>query len=81
MDIYADILKVAKKGARKTHIVYQANLNFKVVRRYLKNLMENELIILNGEGFKTTGKGLRFLKQYEELIEPMRRETAYSGIR
>ena len=32
LDICADILKVSKAGAKKTHIVYRANLNFKIVK-------------------------------------------------
>jgi len=39
LDICADILKVAKTGAKKTQIVYQANLNFKIVKKYLQRLI------------------------------------------
>ena len=34
-EISADILKVALRGAKKSHIVYQANLNFSIVKGYL----------------------------------------------
>ena len=44
LDICADILRVAKKGAKKTQIVYKANLNFKIVKKYLKRLLENGLL-------------------------------------
>jgi predicted transcriptional regulator len=32
IEISADILKVALHGAKKSHIVYRANLNFEVVK-------------------------------------------------
>ncbi len=41
LDICADILTAARAGAKKTHIVYGANLNFKLVRKYLRRLIEN----------------------------------------
>ncbi len=44
LDICADILTVARAGAKKTHIVYRANLNFKLVRKYLRRLIENGLL-------------------------------------
>ncbi|MCK5626233.1 hypothetical protein KAI11_05190, partial [Candidatus Bathyarchaeota archaeon] len=34
LEISADILKVALHGAKKSHIVYRANLNFEVVKKY-----------------------------------------------
>ena len=38
LDICADILRVSRGGAKKTHIVYRANLNFKIVKGYLTRL-------------------------------------------
>ena len=40
IEILADILRVAESGARKSHIVYKANLNFKIVEGYL-NILRN----------------------------------------
>jgi predicted transcriptional regulator len=34
LEICADILRVARRGAKKTQIVYEANLNFKIVKKY-----------------------------------------------
>ena len=70
IEISADILKVAMNGAKKSHIVYRANLNFDVVKRYLKRLNEAGLInlpSLNGHIFKTTSKGKEYINQYENL--------------
>jgi predicted transcriptional regulator len=71
LDICADILRVARSGARKTRIVYGANLNFKIVKKYLERLMSNELIRFSDGFYTTTGKGFEFLKNYEEIQSPM----------
>ena len=68
LDICADILKVARSGAKKTQVVYQANLNFKIVKKYLNRLMDNEFIEIHDGRFYTTDKGLKFLNQYRELV-------------
>ena len=70
-DIFADILRVSKDGAKKTHLVYQANLNFNIVKRYMGEPLENELLEQNGDRFYQTEKGARFIKQYEELLSPL----------
>ena len=70
IEISADILKVALHGAKKSHIVYRANLNFEVVKKYLKRLSESGLIILpsiSGNLFTTTLKGKEYINQYENL--------------
>lgn len=43
-DIAVDILRVAMNGAKKTHIVYEVNLNFNIAQKYLELLKEKELI-------------------------------------
>jgi predicted transcriptional regulator len=70
LDICTDILRVARKGAKKTQIVYQANLNFKIVKKYLMMLQENGLLNSSERGklFHTTDKGANFLEQYSELV-------------
>ena len=67
LDICADILRVSKGGMKKTHIVYQANLNFNMVNRYLGKLLEKKFLKQNGDRFFQTEKGARFIKQYEAL--------------
>ncbi len=44
LDISAELLYVAKNGARKTHLVYKANLNFVLIKKYLAKLTENGLL-------------------------------------
>ena len=70
IEISADILKVALHGAKKSHIVYRANLNFEVVKKYLKHLSESGLITfpsINNRIFKTTPKGREYINRYENL--------------
>lgn len=72
LDIYADILRSARGGAKKTRIVYQANLNFKIVEKYLKNLILGGYLETNGDGvYLTTPKGNGFIKRYEEFLSLM----------
>lgn len=67
IDIYADVLRIAKGGAKKTRIVYGANLNFKIIKRYLSRLMERDLLVSCDKIYSTTEIGLRFLEDYCNL--------------
>jgi len=67
LDICADILRVSEGGTKKTHIVYQANLNFNMVKKYLDELLEKEFLEQNGDRFFQTEKGAKFIEQYEAL--------------
>ena len=68
IEILADILKVANDGAKKSHIVYKANLNFKIVRNYL-NILKNSGLIAGPEGrsnlYQTTEKGVEYINHFE----------------
>ena len=44
IDIMVDILKLTQDGAKKTRILYQANLNQPRLNKYLNYLMENGLL-------------------------------------
>ncbi|WMW22677.1 winged helix-turn-helix domain-containing protein [Methanolobus mangrovi] len=58
--ISVEILRAALEGAKKTHIVYRANLNFEVVNRYLSLLKEKGLIEQRDNLYITTDKGREF---------------------
>ena len=47
--IISDILDICKRGANKTRIVYQANLNFRTVDPYIDLLIKNNLIEVSRE--------------------------------
>ena len=67
LDICADILQVARAGAKKTHLVYKANLNFEIVKKYLSRLSENRLISSENGHYITTEEGVKFLDSYQEF--------------
>jgi predicted transcriptional regulator len=68
LDIIADILQVASKEAKKTQIMYQANLNYKVLQRYLNEVKEASLIRFkdNSQSYTLTSKGQDYLEAYKE---------------
>ena len=69
LDIQADILRVAtsRGGALKTQIVYGANLNFDIVKKYLKRLMSRGLLILEGTRYFPTEKARIYIDTIEAL--------------
>ena len=68
LDIIADILSAASKNAKKTQIMYQANLSFKVLQKYLKRTLAASLIAYKKEYryYSLTDKGQNFLETYRE---------------
>ncbi|MFH0748622.1 MAG: winged helix-turn-helix domain-containing protein [Candidatus Bathyarchaeota archaeon] len=75
MEILADILRVAKGGAKKSHIVYKANLNFKIVKNYL-NILRSSGLIACPEGidrvFSTTEKGTEYINHFDAFKDYMK---------
>ncbi len=67
----AMILDAANGGATKTKIMYKAFLSYAQLREYLSVLIENNLIeyIEGLQTYKTTEKGLNFLKMHNEIGE------------
>ena len=68
LDIIADILNVASRDAKKTQIMYQANLSFKVLQKYLAEVVGASLVRFADEKhcYEVTDKGRRFLEAYEQ---------------
>jgi predicted transcriptional regulator len=71
MEVIENILMVAQdpRGANKTKLVYQSNLNFNRLTAFLNYLLEKDLIEKNGDEntYKTTVKGREFLKQLDKM--------------
>jgi predicted transcriptional regulator len=68
--IVSQILGICDSGASKTNIVYQANLNSKIVNPYIELLTKNGLIeSINGRIilYKTTNKGLRLRENFKQI--------------
>ncbi len=70
-EIVAMILDAANGGATKTKIMYKAFLSYAQLREYLSVLIENNLIeyVEGSQTYKTTEKGLNFLKIHNEIGE------------
>jgi predicted transcriptional regulator len=69
LQILADILAAVKGGAKKTRIMYQANLSFRLLDRYLRYALETELLSAPCSGdscYRITPKGHGFLEKYNE---------------
>ena len=62
---------MARRGAKKTAIVYNANLNFDRVGKYLLYLEEKGLIEHTNDGYKTTERGKEFLRDYRKMKEQL----------
>ena len=63
-------------GATKTKIMYAAFLSYGQLKEYLSILIENNLLeYINGTRiFKTTEKGLNYIKMYSEIGELLQQQ-------
>ena len=70
-EIVSMILEASNGGATKTKMMYKSMLSYNQLKEYLTVLIENDLIkYLNGtQTFRTTEKGLHFLKMHNEIGE------------
>jgi len=68
IEIIADMLEIAREGAKKTHIIYQGNLSFKLANLYLKALEKAALLAFKPENgyYILTEKGKRFVAKFRE---------------
>ncbi len=68
--IISQILSICIKGASKTRIVYQANLNFRTVNPYIDLLTKSGL--LNPKQgttvlYETTERGMELLENFKQI--------------
>jgi predicted transcriptional regulator len=71
LDIIADILQVVSQNAKKTQIMYQANLSYKVLQRYLRDITAASLISFETaeQCYVLTRKGQEFLEAYKDYAK------------
>jgi predicted transcriptional regulator len=76
LEIIDLVLSVCDKGTLKTHVMYKCNLNSKQVQQYLDFVVSRSLIEVNQDPvdvkritYKTTERGRRFMRSYNELAE------------
>ena len=77
-EIVCNILDAANGGgATKTKIMYTAFLSYAQLKEYLTILVDNNLIEYNDgtQTFKTTEKGLNFIKMHNEMGELLKVTT------
>ena len=63
-ELASNILEAANGGATKTKIMYKAFLSYAQLKEYLAMLVQNDLLArdIEGDKYRTTSKGLRFLE-------------------
>lgn len=66
-DILEEILIVCQEQRLKTEIVYRCNLNFSIIKNYLKILIINNCLFIDKEYYKITANGLILLTKLKEI--------------
>ena len=76
MVIISNILELAKDGVMKTHLMYQCNLSYTMLRDYLSYLKDRGMLeeIPGNENhkgtiYRTTDRGARFQSDYKALLD------------
>lgn len=72
-DIVTEILKTAREGKIKTHIMYKAKLSYSQINTYLqllveKGFLENNIVVRKKQTitlYKTTPKGVHLIENIE----------------
>lgn len=69
-----DILKTIASGVeRPTHIMYKANLSWKVMQQYMRNLEAQGVVLPSDEQgrrvYRLTEKGFKLLEQFNSVRE------------
>jgi predicted transcriptional regulator len=69
LDILADIMKVAKESTSKTHIMFRANLSYKLLEKYLEIAISNGFISSDKSRYRLTSQGKVFLEEYNKYCD------------
>jgi predicted transcriptional regulator len=74
LEIVRDVLSIVTLKARKTRIMYQANLSYPLLEKYLNRLLDSGMVECeDGICYLITRRGKEFLQMYNEFIEHHRR--------
>lgn len=66
LQIVADILSIASRRTKKTQIMYQANLSYKLLCLYLGKVLDAGLVNSDNDNcYVLTAKGKEFLNRHE----------------
>jgi predicted transcriptional regulator len=74
LEIVKDVLSIAVVRVRKTRIMYQANLSYTQLEKYLGVLLDRGLMECDDEScYSITWKGKEFLQMYSDYLERVKR--------
>ncbi len=74
LQIIRDMLYAASEKTKKTRIMYQANLSYRLLEKYLKSLLESGLVERHDDSsYLITWKGKNFLQMYNDYLEQCKR--------
>jgi len=74
LEIVKDMLLTATVKVRKTRIMYQANLSYRLMEKYLNSLIDSGLLEYDeGSFYLITSKGKDFLQMYDDYLERCKR--------
>jgi len=73
IELLRDVLKVLKQdgGAKKTEVVYKANLNFERASKLLDLLVEKDLAEVKSNKYEITEKGEKILRDIDRLMSEL----------
>lgn len=72
LEILRDILDLARRGERKTRIMYRANLSYDMLNRYLGFLVTRRFLVPTESGsFRVTDAGHVFLSDVERVVQQL----------
>jgi|GEM_PF-505301 len=66
-EIIYDILTICVRGANKTKIVYDGNLNFRTTNHYLNELIKSQFINIERGEYCTTQRGISLLESMNQV--------------
>ena len=69
LSIIAAILDACSTQTNKTHIMFSANLSFKLLEKYLETLTRTGLINVEGNKYELTEEGLEFIVNFRNVHE------------
>lgn len=74
LEIARDVLLAVAARVRKTRVMYQANLSYPLLEKYLNNLLQSGLVERESNScYLITARGKEFLQMYAEFLELHRR--------
>ena len=72
LEIIHDILSLCLKPVQKTYVMYQANLSYTQLQKYLEYLVQIKLLEMKSAeqeiSYVVTAKGLNLIENYKKLL-------------